>query len=193
MENEQEDNLSEEPKLEQDVSPKLRDYDKIEKRSTGFGKNLLILLFLIIVIIGSFWLSFQLGKRILSSDRQSTEDMVEMIIPEPPEAIKDMQREVSVSVEEIFPEAKIIETAPKTVVPKIVYGKYYKVQAGYFVVKNNALNQAKSLRDKGFETFVKKVGKGWRVQVGAFRAKVRAKNLQSSLKSQGFESALVYE
>lgn len=172
--------------------------NKIEvppKRKSGFAgliKNLLLFLLLAGVIVASFWISFHLGKRILVPVKKIPEHKIEVAIPEPPPSIAAMQ-----SLEEVSPPA-VEKPEPKPepepeLEPKVETKHYYKVQAGVFSQKNNAVEFAKKLRASGFETYIKKVCKGWRVQVGAFSKKARAQHLQNTLKAKGFKSIVIYE
>ncbi|MEE8638070.1 MAG: SPOR domain-containing protein [Candidatus Margulisiibacteriota bacterium] len=167
------------------------------KRKSGFAgliKNLLLLLLLAGVIVASFWISFHLGKRILVPVKKIPERRIEVAIPEPPPSIAAMQRLEEVMIEELEKEepAEVVVAKPKPK-PKAGAIHYYKVQAGVFSEKNNAIGFAKKLRASGFETYIKKVSKGWRVQAGAFFKKAQALHLQNSLNAKGFKSVIVFE
>jgi hypothetical protein len=180
---------------EQDVKP-MRIPSK--SRFSGFLKSLLLLLLLVALILGSFWISFNLGKRLLVPVKKPAPARIEVPIPEPPPSLAGLQR-----IEDLTKEAKpVAKPAAKPAAKAPVSAKvcapqkpcqYYKVQAGFFVNKDNALNLAKKLQSNGFGTFLKKFKNGWRVQVGAFSSKARALQLQKSLKAKGFDSTLIYE
>ena len=70
---------------------------------------------------------------------------------------------------------------------------YYKVQAGVFSSKADALSLSSELNANGFETFVRKTSQGWRVQVGAFQKKSQAESLRNSLSAKGFTATVFYE
>jgi cell division septation protein DedD len=57
-------------------------------------KNAAILLVLLLVVMASFWVSFQLGKRILSPAKNSPEK-ISIVLPEPPPSLKALQKALS--------------------------------------------------------------------------------------------------
>ncbi|MDD5382569.1 MAG: SPOR domain-containing protein, partial [Candidatus Margulisbacteria bacterium] len=158
-------------------------------RAAPLVKNLLIFLLLVVVIIASFWVSFQLGKKILVPVKKP-EAKIEVAIPEPPPSIAGLQKAGLLSKEA---EQVAKPTAEKRVCAPAAVGKYYKVQAGFFVVKTNANNMVSKLKSQGFDAFIVKLGRGWRVQAGAFKSKKYALERQRALKAKGFDSALVCE
>lgn len=165
-------------------------------------KNLFIFLALLAIVVGSFWLSFQLGKKILVPVRKPR---IEVPIPEPPPSLKTLEKlqqaitkeveekTVKVQKERVFlPPLK--EVKKKTEIQSVCPGKkYYKVQAGWLKSKDRAIGLSEKLKSKGFEVFVKKIYGGWRVQVGAFKSKAKAEDLQKKLKREGFDAVIVYE
>ena len=83
---------------------------------------------------------------------------------------------------------------------KTLYGKYnpdvvttglYKVQVGAFRVKENADAFAKELKEKGFDTFVTKIGEYYKVQCGAFKVKSNAEALLNQLIAKGYADAFI--
>ena len=181
-----------------------------ESGTQGWMKNFLITILLILIVMGSFWISFQLGKKILVVKKAPSK--IEVTIPEPPPSIKALQKleeamSASVETSTSAPRASVDELAGKPaevkkmeIRPMLVRKKaggagkcYYKVQAGWFADKSNAEKLANQLKAKGFDIYVKKVRDGWRVQVGAFRSKTEAKVLQSTLGEKGFNSQIIYE
>jgi len=167
-------------------------------------KNFLVFLILAGVVVASFWISFQLGKRVLFPTKKIPE-RIEVAIPEPPPSIKALQklREVmsaEVSSAEAKKEEKKVAVAPKKVKQKAAAAKavktgkgYYKVQAGLFAQKAKAQTLANQVKAKGFDVCLKKVGSGWRVQVGAFKTKSAAAKLSGTLSSKGFKAQILYE
>jgi hypothetical protein len=183
-----------------DYDSRIRNEIPQENRFLAALKNLLVLLVLVAVIVGSFWVSFHLGRRLLVPV-QKTPQQIKVAIPEPPPSIAHLQK--LEDIEGITGEVRHIEVKPVTVTtvarvrPTVGYtagsGTYYKVQAGFFKVKSNAIALAGKLRASGFESFIRKIDSGWRVQAGAFKSKKWAQDLQRSLKAKGFESVLIYE
>jgi len=169
-------------------------------------KNLFVLVILIVVILGSFWISFNLGKKLLMPVKKTAPGKIDVSIPEPPASIAHLQKldklitptkEAKSDTRVIVSTTTTLTLARRPVQPVVGYtgatGQYYKVQAGYYKELDNALNLSKRLKIQGFETFVRKINSGWRVQVGAFRSKKWAQQLQRSLKTRGFDSVLVFE
>ena len=70
---------------------------------------------------------------------------------------------------------------------------YYKVQVGLFTDKEEAVNLENSLKEKGYDCFIKTIGEKWRVQAGAFKNKNFADKLVESLKTDGFNPEIIYE
>lgn len=151
-------------------------------------------LVLVAVVAASFWISFQLGKRILLPVKKFPERKIEVAISEPPPSIQALQKALSAEVEKPpveTPEAKKSKPAP---VRRIAAARhYYKVQAGLYVDKVRAQALAEQVKAGGFDIYLKKVSTGWRVQVGAFRTRNEAEALQSQLSGKGFKSTILYE
>jgi N-acetylmuramoyl-L-alanine amidase len=165
-----------------------------------FLRSSFVFILLALVIIGSFWVSFNLGKKLLVPVKKDI-PKIEVAMPEPPVSIVDLQElEKAAEKEAAKKKAAVAKPKPKTA-RRTTYrrsyaaasGKYYKVQAGVFNSKSNALSLSKKLKTSGFETFIRKLSSGWRVQAGAYRSKKWAQKLQRSLRAKGFDSVLVYE
>ncbi|NQT29456.1 MAG: SPOR domain-containing protein [Candidatus Saganbacteria bacterium] len=185
------------PNVNPDEDSKLLSEIRGENSAMAFFKKALLFLLLVGIIIASFWVSFQLGKKILVPVKKMPKTQVAIIIPEPPPNIAALQ-----AIEGIE-EVEAVKAPPKEAVKTVAVKsttyyptaspKYYKVQAGYFLVKSNADNLAKKIKGNGFDTYVKRVGRGWRVQVGAFNRKSQALSVDRALTAKGFESIIVYE
>ena len=174
-------------------------------RFFGWLKNLFVFAVLILVVVSSFWISFQLGKRILLPVK-NLEEKIEVNIPEPPPIIKPLQAApeiIGVVPTEAKPaepiaEPKLVETkpAPKPIKVKVAAAAgrhFYKIQAGLFTEKIKASELADKILGSGFEIYLKRVGEAWRVQVGAFKTKGEANAIQSALSGKGFKSEIVFE
>ncbi|MFH1347137.1 MAG: SPOR domain-containing protein [Candidatus Margulisiibacteriota bacterium] len=175
-------------------------------RFFSFIKSLFVFSLLAVIIVGSFWVSFNLGKKILVPVKKNMPNRIEAAIPEPPVSIVDLQ-EMDKIADKILEDEKASavkqQPKPKTSrkiaykAPKPRYSspsvKHYKVQAGLFSNKTSALNLARKLRAQGIEAFARSVSEGWRVQAGAYESKQWAQKQQSSLKAKGFDSTLVHE
>ena len=66
--------------------------------------------------------------------------------------------------------------------------KYYCVQVGSFLSKNNALKYEKNIKAKGFETYIAKVGNYWKIQIGAYKEVKNAQNMIEKVKKAGFDA-----
>lgn len=69
----------------------------------------------------------------------------------------------------------------------------YRVQTGSFLVKDNAVRQAKKLIADGFPAIIKKHGLNHRVQVGAYTVKSNAINMENRLKAKGYKTYITTE
>lgn len=166
-------------------------------------KSVLVLLVLIGIVVASFWVSFQLGKKILMPIKKPSGKKIEAAIPEPPPSIKALQKlREAMSIEAKKLEAgkqKAVQAAkpkpkPKRVVRRAAAKRgYYKVQAGLFEEKENADELAAILEKNGFDYYTRKVDGGWRVQAGAYRAKSAAEALRQELKAKNLDSSIIYE
>ena len=63
----------------------------------------------------------------------------------------------------------------------------YHVQIGAFKNKANADDLARSLRNKGYSTFIKKEGEFFKVQVGAYAVKKNADAMLDKLAKAGLK------
>ncbi|MFA4906577.1 MAG: SPOR domain-containing protein [Candidatus Margulisiibacteriota bacterium] len=163
-------------------------------------KSVLTLLVLIGIVVASFWVSFQLGKKILMPLKKPSEKKIEVAIPEPPPSIKALQKlreAMSVEAKKVEPKKKEAVRAakpkPKVARKTVLRRGYYKVQAGLFEEKENADEHAAILIKSGFDAYIKKVDGGWRVQAGAYRAKSAAEALRQELKAKNLDSSIIYE
>lgn len=181
-----------------DISPQVVDVTPHGNNFFGFIKSLSVFILLVAIIAASFWVSFLLGKRILMPARKVPRPKIEVTIPEPPASIAALQEfeEITkeVKTEPAKPKPKIVK---KSVKPEKQYTsvekRYYKVQAGIFVHKSNALKTAERLEANGFQTYMKKVDQGWRVQVGAYIKESMAQSLQKALSAKGFAASVIFE
>ena len=172
-----------------------------ENRFLQFLKSVLTFLLLVVIVIASFWVSFQLGKKILMPVKKTPEQQIVVAIPEPPPSIQALQKLQEAMSKEAT--KKVATVSPRKLpsrhrdvcpVQRRLAGKhYYKVQAGWFLEEGNANGLATKLKESGFEVYIKKVGRGWRVQVGAYKTKPSAEVLRKRLKEKGFDSTIIYE
>ncbi|MEK7375868.1 MAG: SPOR domain-containing protein, partial [Candidatus Margulisiibacteriota bacterium] len=71
---------------------------------------------------------------------------------------------------------------------------YYKVEAGHYSSKAEAIEEMKKLEAAGFEVFAKETSAGgWRVQAGAFKTNDKAEKVVAELKTKGFSGIIMKE
>ncbi|MCU0641700.1 MAG: SPOR domain-containing protein [Candidatus Margulisbacteria bacterium] len=168
-------------------------------RFGAFLKNLLTFLLLLLVVIASFWVSFQLGRRILMPAKKLPgPPVIEAPVPETPESIKALQRlQAAISGESQKKTAVKAKLVSRQIVRKPVCRRarsgYYKVQAGWFTDRSLASDLSGRVKAAGFETYVRKVNGGWRVQAGAFWTRKKAEALRQQLIAKGFKPQVIFE
>jgi hypothetical protein len=175
-------------------------------------KNVLVFITLFLVVIGSFWISFQLGKRLLLPIGRG-EEKIKVAVPEPPAALQALQKKGMAESDGAAKKPKLaldLPAAPVVAVKPAVKrtaavkrtekntkvaasGHYYKVQAAYFKNGKNAARLAEKIKAEGIDTFVKRIGSAYRVQTGAFRTRDEASALALQMKEKGFDSVILYE
>ena len=179
----------------------LTSYDKekgvakdINRRSSDFGwlKNIFVALLLVGIVVGSFWISFLIGKRVLTPVKPLRS---EKVMPVPESTAPIVEEEVVIEEEAVVPKPEpkpepmpepkpVPKTAP---VKEPSVTKYYKVRVGSFTTSAAAYNTEKQLKNAGFPTFVRKIDSGmWTIQVGAFVKKSQADSLVGQLKAKEF-------
>ena len=70
----------------------------------------------------------------------------------------------------------------------IVSGTLYRVQVGAYSKKENADNQLKAVKAKGFDAFITQVDGLYKVQVGAYKVKANAEAQLAKVKAAGFDA-----
>jgi hypothetical protein len=194
------------------VNASKRMADKRRKRSgfSGWLRSLILTLFLIGIVVGSFWVAFNLGANMLSPVRKLTgEKKVE------PQKTKEKPKALIERLDHIFEQelekvkeidqkgkepAKAIALPPEKAAVKIepvketstVYpaGKYF-VQAGVFSHINNAMTMVSNLEEKGLNASYERYGKYYRVKVGNKTDRNTALKLAQRTRSLGFEAIVV--
>jgi len=155
-----------------------------EHKTSGWLKNSLIFLVLLAVVAASFWISFQLGKRILLPVKRPAEQKIDVAIPEPPPDIQALQKLQEVMSEEAKkqetatpePAAHEVKMPVKAVAPKPAVAK--KVAAPVRVAAKAPAKTAPKIS----------TGKRYyKVQAGWFRDKAKAQELADLVQENGFE------
>ena len=162
-------------------------------------KKFFLIILLIAVIVGSFWVSFLIGKRMLLPAKKLPESLtppqINSIVAEP--VISDTSLDISIEVETsipknkpiVIPESKVeIKKIVKPVVKKVYTSGTYKVQVGAFGKYSNAKGQVSNLKKKGYNASISKYGKLWRVLAGSFSSQSSANKLVTKLKASGFDA-----
>lgn len=67
-------------------------------------------------------------------------------------------------------------------------GTLYRVQVGAYSKKENADNQLKAVKAKGFDAFITQVDRLYKVQVGAYSVKANAEAQLAKVKAAGFDA-----
>ena len=70
----------------------------------------------------------------------------------------------------------------------VVSGTLYRVQVGAYSKKENADNQLKAVKAKGFDAFITQVDGLYKVQVGAYSVKANAEAQLAKVKTAGFDA-----
>jgi len=172
------------------------------KHVFSWVRSLLVLVFLIIVVVASFRISFYLGQKMLFPAKRSPDKIV-VPVPEPPASIKALQRLQEVMSGEVKTKpcpAKAVRQpvrTNRTEKPARHWAPrrsgYYKVEAAVYADKGTAAELASKIAAKGFSVFVKKVAGGWRVQVGAYKTRSGAEAQQRQLSGQSIQARIIFE
>jgi len=154
----------------------------------GVIKNILVFIVLAVIIVACFYISFSIGKRLISPIKKEKIGKINIVIPEPPESVKSLQKnQPEITLTTATLPRKTFKAVPQA-------GQhYYKVQAGLFEHKGNARNLAQKLQEAGFSTYIKKTSQGYRVQAGAYAAQSLANKQMNAVKDKGFNAVVIYE
>ena len=192
------------------------------RRSEGgdFIKNIFVGLLLVGIVVGSFWISFLIGKKVLvppiknlptfemPAPKTITKAELEGATPVKEEfALQEKEiKAIGLKTKLLQPvaakKALSIKEAGKTVavrpeikipVAKTKGAKFYKVITGTYKTAGEANELTRSLKEKGFQSYVKKISGLFRVQAGAFDKKEKAAPLVVKLKDKGFTPTIIIE
>ncbi len=170
-------------------------------------KNLFLFLLLVAVIAGSFWVSFLMGKNILSpvkkvptidliTSEANTMDEIARITFEvqsltlegaAPKGEKISAKKTESSEEYMKPKISHKRTLAPAVEQKISFA--YKIQTGLFASRSNAQALVKSLKKQGYEAQSEISGKYTKVFVPA-ETLSSAKKIARDLRAKGFEAVV---
>lgn len=201
---------------ERGVAPDIR-----KSEGGDFIKNIFVGLLLVGIVVGSFWISFLIGKKVLVPPVKNLQT-VEMpapkaISPIDIETAAPATEEMEIKEREITP-APVVEyknkpslavkpkpkprpvavltnpaPAVKPVIAKTKGMKFYKVIVGTYQTVDEANNLTQKLRENGFLYYVKQISGSFRVQAGAFDAMEKAQPLVEKLKAKGFTPTIIIE
>ncbi|OGC05118.1 hypothetical protein A2276_04155 [candidate division WOR-1 bacterium RIFOXYA12_FULL_43_27] len=144
-------------------------------------RKILMVIVLIAVIAGSFWISFMVGKQLLMPTKKLPSNLI------PPQlkteaTASDISIEVETDILATPEVSKIVPAPVKTPVKAKVVKPTVLLQVGVFSNHQNATKQAAELKAKGFSASVTKYGKYYRVTA--------ANTTVSALKAAGFEAVV---
>ncbi|MFA5097439.1 MAG: SPOR domain-containing protein [Candidatus Margulisiibacteriota bacterium] len=189
----------------------------IKRRSSGSSalKGIFFGLILVLLVVGSFWASFMIGKRLLLPGKPvegiQEENTRTVAVPFPEkkplpaekEGLKypNLERPAKedrparvVRKKVIVPEVKKEVPAAVEARPAAESGVYYKVEAGMAPSREQAIEQMKALEEAGFEVFAREIASGsWRVQAGAFKTSDKAEKVAAELTAKGFSAKVIKE
>jgi len=175
-------------------------------------KNLIIFLVLITVIAGSFWISFLLGKNILTPVKKTpTSDIFGSSEADVLDQIGKITFEVEALTSEIGPASHETHEADDVkadyMKPKIVSKRaaikqetnieesvpenpsQYEIQNGLFSIKNNATTLVQTINDLGYSSKMEKTNKYYRVYT-LVSSLQEAKKVAQHLQSKGLEAQI---
>jgi hypothetical protein len=157
----------------------------IRKSEGGdFLKNIFIGLLLVGIVVGSFWISFLIGKKVLVPP---VRNLPTYDIPVPtPKAVSrsDMEKAAPVKEEPAFSEKEIKETEVKAGLPKPVTASKAAAAKKLAGAKKPAVKKP-AAKKSAAKT---KGGNHYKVIVGANKTAAEADALIKSLKAKGFRS-----
>jgi hypothetical protein len=191
----------------------------IRKSEGGdFIKNVFIGFLLVGIVVGSFWVSFLIGKKVLVPPIKNLQTFeipapktismseIEKAIPVQDEPLIKEKEVKEVEVKAKLPQpvaAKNVLTAKKIVaavkpaikapIAKTKGVKHAKVIVGTYKTAAEANVLVTALKEKGFQSYVKALSGLYRVQAGAFDSKGKASPLVVKLKSKGFTPTVIVE
>ncbi len=189
----------------------------IKRRSSGSSalKGLFFGLVLVLLVVGSFWASFMIGKRLLLPGKPvggiQEENTRTVAVPLPDKKplpaekeeidypnlgrpLKEARPAQVIRKKVIVPEVKKELPAPVEAKPVPESGVYYKVEAGIAPSREKAIEKMKALEEAGFEVFAREIASGsWRVQAGAFKTRDKAEKVAAELSAKGFSAKVIKE
>jgi len=172
-----------------------------ENRFLALIKSILVFIVLLGIVLASFIVSFQLGKKILMPSKKAPEKIT-ATIPEPPPSLKSLQKlQAIMSAETSVKPAKLAAKRHRKhhyrrallAYRPSARGHYYKIEAGLFSDKTQADALGEKMKASGIAIYLKPVGGSWRVQAGAYRTKGMAEKQKAELASKGYTSKVVFE
>ncbi len=196
----------------------------IRKSEGGdFIKNVFIGLLLVGIVVGSFWVSFLIGKKVLVPPVKNLQPF-EMPAPKAI-SMSDIEKATPVQGEPAIQEKEVKEVEVKATLPKPVAAKkvtaakkigaavksskvksaiktpvaktkgakHCKVIVGTYKTPAEANVLVAALKQKGFQSYVKALSGLYRVQSGAFDSKAKAGPLVVKLKNKGFTPTVIVE
>lgn len=187
----------------------------LKKKKPFNLKSLGITVFIVILIVSSFWASFFIGKMFLTPvrklpdvDFQKLDEMfAQETIPPDPMSAGQAVTEESPAVYEVPSDAPAEKELPrkdpftpeKKTAPKATAAaakpapvkSLFKVSSPAFDTREKAAALSAKMSSAGFESFVKQESAGkFSVQAGLFKSRSNAERLVEQLKAKGFEGVI---
>jgi hypothetical protein len=194
----------------------------IRKSEGGdFIKNIFVGLLLVAIVVGSFWVSFLIGKKVLVPP---IKNLPTFESPAPRTVSRmDIEKAAPVREEPAISEKEVKETeikaglpkpvsaskvaAAKKIVPQTLHktaaakksavktkgGNHYKVIVGANKSAAEADALVKSLKAKGYRSYVKMASGQYRIQAGAFESREKANPMVVELRKKGFTPTVIIE
>lgn len=158
----------------------------------GWLKNIFLIILLIAVVIGSFWISFMMGKQILVPVKKlpGTELVTGEATLPPPLTPAKLKFEIQGEKKAKPKTTRTLRLRPASCAPKRVErGGDYFVQVGVFAIKDNADKVISVLTEKGIAAR-QIVGKYHVVIAGSDLSLKSARQLEEKIKSLGLEAVI---
>jgi hypothetical protein len=153
----------------------------------GWLKSALVFLVLVAIVIASFWVSFQLGKRILVPVKKP-ERRIDVAIPEPPASLKELAKALSREAEMKMKarKPKLALSLPPAGIPAKI--AEVKVHPRRDLHKKGLHSKKLETRPvKPVEIKVAAADHYYKVQAAVYRDKDNANAMAEKLKNAGFD------
>lgn len=163
-----------------------------ENKLITWLKGLLTFFILLAVVVSSFWISFQLGKRIIMPVKKSPENRLNVAMPEPPPSNKALlELEMALSAEAKKVSQKIPDV-PKVLAVKTQVAKAVTTTLIEPSISEHLVAKAAPVRRSVPKVISqpKRVNQYYKVQAGYYAERDSAQELIDKLQSNGYATYL---